>query len=93
MWLGDPGEWCKRLERKAGMHGFQIKLTFVGGSEQIQPVRNKHEPPHTLLAVDFSGRLVVTDAEELAQAVVRGIGTGKAYGCGLLLPERTGQEG
>jgi|FLYL01.1.fsa_nt_gi CRISPR system Cascade subunit CasE len=39
----------------------------------------------TVEAVDFSGRLVVDDPHSLRQAVVDGIGPGKAFGMGLLM--------
>lgn len=93
MWLNHPEEWSAWLERKADMHGFQLETTCIGPSETIAAVRSKEERPQMLLAVEFSGRLRVTDAERFAQAVARGIGPGKAYGCGLLLPKRIEQEG
>lgn len=38
----------------------------------------------TLATAVFEGTLVVEDAERLRDALVQGIGRGKAYGCGLL---------
>jgi CRISPR system Cascade subunit CasE len=38
----------------------------------------------TLAKATFDGKLVITDAALLRQALVNGVGRGKAYGCGLL---------
>lgn len=37
-----------------------------------------------LVTARFSGQLEVTDAEKLRATLVRGVGRGKGYGCGLL---------
>lgn len=39
----------------------------------------------TIGVVDYTGQLAVVDAERLSQAMRRGIGPAKAFGCGLLL--------
>ncbi|GAA2774561.1 type I-E CRISPR-associated protein Cas6/Cse3/CasE [Streptomyces lavendulae] len=38
----------------------------------------------TLDIVDYEGTLTVTDPALLAQTLLAGIGSGKAYGCGML---------
>lgn len=43
-----------------------------------------------LSTVDFTGRLRVDDPERLQQALWRGVGHSKAFGCGLLLVRRAG---
>lgn len=50
-----------------------------GGSDRV-----------TIDRVVFDGRLVVLDPEALRAAMTRGIGPGKAYGCGLLTLARLG---
>ncbi|GAB3194475.1 type I-E CRISPR-associated protein Cas6/Cse3/CasE [Nesterenkonia suensis] len=42
----------------------------------------------TLRQAQFDGMLTVTDVDQLRDALVRGIGRGKAYGCGLLTLRR-----
>lgn len=41
-------------------------------------------PPIVIQTVTYEGRLVVTDATELRERLVAGVGPAKAYGCGLL---------
>jgi CRISPR system Cascade subunit CasE len=41
-------------------------------------------PLVTLSTATFVGNLVVTDAEKMREALVNGIGRGRAYGCGLI---------
>lgn len=38
-----------------------------------------------LLAVDFRGVVVITDEERAKEAVAKGIGRGKAWGCGMVV--------
>lgn len=70
-------EW---LNRKAQAHGFQIVTAIPNRQTEI------HDQPHalTLLGVQFDGLLHVNDPEQLHNAVINGIGSGKAFGCGLL---------
>ena len=49
---------------------------------QFQKVRNT--PPVTLNTATFDGQLTVTDVDLFRQSLLGGIGSGKAYGCGLL---------
>lgn len=87
-------EW---LARKGGQHGFRL-LTAELRSEvpavqaSVQPVERGRRPgrdgagpmPLCFGAVLFNGRLEVTDAELFREALGRGIGSGKAFGFGLL---------
>jgi CRISPR system Cascade subunit CasE len=41
-----------------------------------------------LSTVDFTGRLRVHDAARLRDALFKGVGHAKAFGCGLLLVKR-----
>ncbi len=60
----------------------QIKETVAGG--KIKSRRNDSGKPMTFGAVTFEGILEVTDAEKFRESLRQGIGTGKAYGFGLL---------
>jgi CRISPR system Cascade subunit CasE len=38
--------------------------------------------------LDFEGRLKIVDADRFKQALFEGIGSAKAFGCGLMLVRR-----
>ena len=75
-------EW---LENQSKKNGFSIDPDQVSiiGTERITILKNKHHPA-TLQQVTFQGALTVTDPELFREALVSGIGRGKAYGMGLL---------
>jgi len=77
------------LQRKGEQSGFSImKRGDSAPAVQVSPVQRVvgHGPPDTRTfgAVTFEGVLRVTDADLLRAALVGGIGSGKAYGFGLL---------
>jgi len=82
-------EW---LQRKGTDGGFDIVrgehdrlLCDVGPNTDIIVRKPKgNEPPITLTTVDFSGVITVTDGERFQESIQRGIGRGRAFGCGLL---------
>ncbi|MCL2625835.1 MAG: type I-E CRISPR-associated protein Cas6/Cse3/CasE [Cystobacterineae bacterium] len=73
-------EW---LDRKSAEHGFDVKGCSVAGDtwKVFDAVR--------IRAVTFEGLLAVDNAEKFRVALMKGIGRGKAYGCGLLTIART----
>lgn len=75
------------LERKGQQHGFGV-LQVTIAPENIQTAYQPREegPRRRLahLAVRFDGLLRVTDAARFQEAVRNGIGSGKAFGFGLL---------
>jgi CRISPR system Cascade subunit CasE len=76
-WLGRQGE----------RHGFEVHAALISGSEMMHGRRQGSRV--SLLRVLFDGVLRVRDPELLRQAVLSGIGSGKAFGCGMLsLPVR-----
>lgn len=78
-WLGRQGE---RM-------GFWIDAdSLVVEAYEQQGERTDRKLQFT--TVDFSGRLTVTDPAAFADALARGIGHAKAFGCGLLLVRRMG---
>jgi CRISPR system Cascade subunit CasE len=86
-------EW---LLRRAEHHGFILPLgeqkepdVAVRGRRTVRFARQGHTV--TLDTAVFEGRLEVTDPTALRAALARGIGHGKAYGCGLLTLARTGE--
>jgi CRISPR system Cascade subunit CasE len=83
-WLGDsdrPG--------LAARHGFAVTDDLrVDAYRQHRLARGADEQGITLSTVDLSGTLQVIDAARFEQALLGGIGHGKAFGCGLLLVRR-----
>lgn len=77
------------LQRKGAQSGFSLMRRGDGApAMQISPVQRVvgHGPPDTRTfgAVTFEGVLRIEDADLLRAALVGGIGSGKAYGFGLL---------
>jgi len=71
------------LERRAESSGFIIKRDAT----TLQPgyiYMNKNGDGQRLRSILFNGLLRVTDADAFRQTLVRGIGSGKAFGFGLL---------
>ncbi len=81
---------CKEwLERRQNL-GFEVvtpdETLMV---EQYDQLRFKHKNNTTIMSrVDISGMLKVTDVAKFQDNLTKGIGHGKAFGCGLLLIRR-----
>ncbi|HXG84294.1 MAG TPA: type I-E CRISPR-associated protein Cas6/Cse3/CasE [Pyrinomonadaceae bacterium] len=83
-------EWLKRKGLDAGFRLANVRIketvanvaTVAGG--KIKSRRNDSDKPMTFGAVTFEGILEVTNAEKIRESLKQGIGTGKAYGFGLL---------
>lgn len=71
------------LSRKGKDHGFDLLEVHVAASGAAELIQS-YSTGRTFQAVLFEGRLVVRDPERIRTALERGIGPGKAYGCGLL---------
>lgn len=84
--LREPGERQAWLERKAEQSGFAI--CQVMEQEQIH-VSGKHhaEKGGTMYhdAYHYQGVLQITDSEAFRRSLQKGIGSGKAYGFGMIL--------
>lgn len=75
------------LERKATNAGFRLLTLTVGGDDTYKGMIPQQDGPALtlqLLAVRFDGILQVIDADAFTAALSNGIGSGKAWGCGLL---------
>jgi CRISPR system Cascade subunit CasE len=78
------------IERKGDQHGFRVGSFSVApdpvtGSRQVGQKRRGDQPMKlTHQAILFDGILQVTDAELFRATLRTGIGSGKAYGFGLL---------
>lgn len=72
------------LHRQAGKFGFDILGATVSKVERRSFWKRGSGAPIVLQVVRFDGFLEVVDPERLREAMCRGIGHGKALGCGLL---------
>lgn len=77
------------LARKGVQHGFEVVRGLQGGldlSILYEPLQRGRRDERTITfeGVRFDGRLRIVDAEAFRVGVLHGIGSGKAYGFGLL---------
>ena len=79
------------LDQKAQDNGFEIQVAMVINSSQMRDIKRSDDPQNKdgrmliqLGRVTFEGRLIVKDPVSFEQALRKGIGRGKAFGCGLL---------
>lgn len=90
----DQYDW---LNRKAAAGGFELVRTkeeqpdlIVRASERAygwhaEASGKSEKMPLVLSMVDYQGRLAVKDADLFRSSLASGLGSGKAYGCGLML--------
>lgn len=83
------------LQRKGEQHGFRVlhvQLSHSDMLKQADVIRDNKGNVHDLklFSVQFDGLLQVADAERFVQAIGAGIGSSKAFGCGLLSVARAG---
>lgn len=76
------------LHKRAPAHGFRVESVLVTGTEVLKALRGSK--PITLRAATFEGYLECTDVASLEQALLTGVGRGKAFGLGLLSIALTG---
>lgn len=81
--LGSAEAQIAWLARKGAEHGFDLLEAHVSASGAAELIQS-YSTGRTFQAVLFEGRLVVRDPDQFRAALERGIGPGKAYGCGLL---------
>lgn len=83
------------IQRKGRDHGFDVAADDLSPAAPMEEtfVREGRRGKH--LAVDFSGRLRVTDRDAFRRAFQSGIGPAKAFGFGMLMlqPVRTDHNG
>lgn len=71
------------LATKAGQSGFRVLHATITAHSKERGLK-KGQPPLTLYTVQFDGRLQITDVAAFEEALARGIGPARAFGCGLL---------
>lgn len=72
------------LQRRAELSGFQILQVNIVRKEEIKTKANKELPRMTFYGVRFEGALRVEAPQKFKYALKNGIGSGKAFGFGLL---------
>lgn len=81
-------EW---LARKGEQYGFMVNEREVRADgyrqERFYKAKGKHHVK--ISTVDFTGLLSVTDPERFQNALYRGIGPAKGFGCGLMMVRRS----
>jgi len=81
-------EW---LNKRAEKQGFSFNPAAVRVDaytrNRVLKKRSNHSIHYSTL--DFTGLLTVTEADNFKTALYQGIGSAKAFGCGLLLVRRT----
>lgn len=75
----DQLEW---LGRQAQRHGFAVEAALVCSSDALRG--HKEGQQVSLLKVLYEGVLAIRSVDSVAEALVSGIGPGKAFGCGML---------
>ncbi len=88
----DRIEWLRRQGERCGFRLADIKVSPTRTIENVASVeeanlvfrKEKNSPKITIGAVVFEGVLQIIDAKEFQKALKCGIGSGKAYGFGLL---------
>ncbi|CAB1075455.1 CRISPR-associated protein, Cse3 family [Olavius algarvensis Delta 1 endosymbiont] len=79
----------KWLVRKGDQHGFSVKQFEVKIDNDCEyTVKPPGKQAFTLRTLDFEGRLKIVDTEQFKKALFEGIGSAKAFGCGLMLVRR-----
>lgn len=79
----------KWLVRKGEQHGFSVKqFEVIIDNDCEYPVKPPGKQAFTLRTLDFEGRLKIVDTDRLKKALFEGIGSAKAFGCGLMLVRR-----
>jgi CRISPR system Cascade subunit CasE len=75
------------LDRRAQSLGIDLdRETVKAESYTTNPVfRPGKRKPFTLSILDLKGEADVTDPSALTRALTRGIGRGRAYGCGMMM--------
>ena len=75
-------EWLMKQSEK---HGFQLSYDgFYVVENQWKNFYKKNGSRVTILSVTYEGILKITDVDLFREALIQGIGRGKAYGMGLL---------
>ncbi|MGD9818928.1 MAG: type I-E CRISPR-associated protein Cas6/Cse3/CasE [Desulfomonilaceae bacterium] len=80
----------KWLEKRSLSNGFELVRTSVIADSYIQHkfYKSGTGKPIQISTVDFRGTLIVSDSNLFREALYKGIGPAKSFGCGLLMIRR-----
>jgi CRISPR system Cascade subunit CasE len=81
---------AKWLEARSEKAGIQIRSVRADGYRQHQFFKRGAERPVCISTLDFTGVLEVVDAASFRDALCRGFGPAKGFGCGMMLIRRIG---
>lgn len=73
------------LQSRAAKAGFELVGATVDAYRQQHARRRNGGDAIQFSSVEFSGELVVSDADAFQRTLLHGIGHAKAFGCGLML--------
>ncbi len=83
------GVGMKWLIRKGEQHGFSVKQFEVRiDNDREYSVKPPGKNAFTIRTLDFEGKLKIVDSDRFKKALFKGIGSGKSFGCGLILVKR-----
>ena len=80
---------CAWLARRGGRSGFEMNVDSVV-LEAYERQKGREDRTLAFTSVDLGGTLTVTDPTAFRDALFSGLGSAKAFGCGLLLIRRSG---
>lgn len=79
----------KWLIRKGEQHGFAVKkFKVIIDNDREYTIKAPAKEEYRLRTLDFSGMLTVLDPALFIEALYKGIGSAKSFGCGLMLVRR-----
>lgn len=83
IFIADEEEQIAWLIRKGEQYGFEVNPS---SAITCKPnIRSSLKKEIFFRNVEFSGRLRVTERDQFLKAIIQGIGSEKAFGCGLLM--------
>jgi CRISPR system Cascade subunit CasE len=74
-------EW---LQKRAQAHGFCLLHLEIGHAQALRGHKGDDGRLIKLYTVQYDGRLQITDPTQFQEALAKGIGPARAFGCGLL---------
>jgi len=80
----------KWLLERAARHGFEIKEGYVraDGYRQHRLKKPRDGRVITFSTIEFAGLLSVNDCDKFLEALYKGIGPAKGFGCGMMMVRR-----
>lgn len=78
------------LKKKAVQNGFEFNPlnVIVGGYQQRKFKKPKNSHRISISTLDYTGILTITDVEPFREALYKGIGPAKSFGCGMMMIKR-----